>query len=41
MKSVVNRRREDKFELHTSTENGYFNLSCGCARADVEILYCT
>jgi hypothetical protein len=36
MKSVVDRRREGKIELYTTTDNGFLNPSCGCARADGE-----
>jgi hypothetical protein len=33
MKSVVDSGREVKIELHTTTENGIFYPSCGCAKA--------
>ncbi len=33
IKSVVDIRQEVNIELNTTTENGFFNPSCGCARA--------
>ncbi len=33
MKSEVDSSQEVNIKLHTMTENGFFNPSCGCARA--------